>query len=77
MKTSSFWLGDLTVTEAKTGTGWALSRTKERSDKLELVLQQTAVGRPHTEDRTCWQATIGKRMNVPQMFHRNSTAEYI
>jgi hypothetical protein len=38
MKTSPFWLGDLIVAEAKTETGWTLSRTKEHSDKLELVL---------------------------------------
>jgi hypothetical protein len=38
MKTSRFWLEDLTVAEAKTETGWTLSRTKEHSDKLELVL---------------------------------------
>jgi hypothetical protein len=35
---SRLWLRDWIVTDAKTETGWTLSRTKEQGDKLEVVL---------------------------------------
>jgi hypothetical protein len=38
METSRLRLREWIVTDAKTETGWTLSRTKEQGDKLEVVL---------------------------------------